>query len=361
MTDAYDIPADAYALVGGKPLAIFLAETSRTAVAKVGRHDLFEDVHHELWAFALSRPDLTDRETIRAHHRVTGAKVDDPEQNYSAAKVLKLEGQQIAQRMASEGIERRTEERYAGKDVARLLKPWSGIPADVQQALTSDRLPSQWREALERRYRDGESAKAVGEKTLQRARDRVAEVLNSGVTTEAHWGPQRRSDVAPRIDAETEDFVDAFLMGDEPSEGAFAASDGLGTSYNAEAATGLYEGSQGSTGALTVTSTDEQVTAYLCGPSPMSARTAAERLAWLRRYYDLEPDLYIYGITGRFTTPALEFLVTELPEEERHALWVRYCPEVDGKTKRGLEYEGIYVLNKLRMSMGQQVGKGMAK
>lgn len=351
-----------YAYVGGKPLAQFLTETSRTAVAKLNRPDLFEDVYQELWVFALSRPDLTDRQTIRNHHQTNAIfdpwyRVDDPEVNYSAAKVLKLEGQRIAQQMMGEGIERPTEDRYTSKDVGKLLKDWGSLPVAVRLALESDRMPEQYRAALERRYRDGEPAKVVGEKNLQRARDRLVEILNSGgssgqdaapeVVSQEGWGPQLR-----------EANFKAAKYTEEASE---SDSEPLGYGGTSEPSTSLYGALSGTYGGICADSTDNEILAYVCAPSGMRKRPAVEQRAWLSKYFDIEPDLFIWGVTGRISDPTLAYLIDQMTPGMRHALWTRYSPEAEPKDKRNHHDEALIVLRVLREVMGVGEGRGMAK
>lgn len=356
-----------YALVGGKPLDTFISETSWKAAEKVDRIDLFEDVRQELWCIALSRPDLVDRDHIRAYHEARAANepgyaVDDFEVNYSAAKALKLEAQQVARTMAGEGVEQSTEDIWTSKDVARVLKTWDLLPGAVSLALESDRMPEQWRCALERRYRDGESAAAVGKMTLTRARDRLVDILNSGVSCGEGASPEEISrEIWGGPSLRPTGFKTTAITWDSesPCEPLEDPDDSGPTHQHSPAAYGAL--SDVSDDILKTPgefrkATDDQIIGDLLGVT--EEHVSPEIREFFKRCYDVELDLWIWAHTGRYTNAAIEFAVYNLTAEEKHALFVRYNQFRDGKRKRDNFEPGVAALNAVRRSLCIEAGKG---
>ncbi|MEV2240572.1 hypothetical protein [Micromonospora sp. NPDC049891] len=380
-----------FSYVAGKRLDIFLKQTARRAAneAKLASpKDDAEDIYSELLLWAISsRPDLIDRATIRMHHQANAIHdpwytVDDWEVNYSAAKVFALEANKVARALKSGELETRrfkTEDQiqslWTGKAVGNALKDWDNLPEVVVEALASDRLSEAYRDALTRHYRDGQRASAVGRNNLQRGRDKLVEILNSGNAPGEHadpedhaaygWGPQLRpAGFRQRRypDQEQSDYLAGVYANGNRSESLSAALESLevyeDTPGDSEWLSGALSGFRGS---ATANSTDDEITADVLAARPMREAKPKSRMEWLAKRYDIELDLYIWGITGRFTNPMLEEKMGELTEEEREALRVRYCPEVDPKVKREGFDDSIKALKKIRDLMGVQAGTGAVK
>ncbi|MGC5330982.1 hypothetical protein [Micromonospora sp. DT62] len=349
-----------FAHVAGKRLDIFLKQTAKRAAAEYGlaspKEDA-DDIFAELlsWAYA-SRPDLIDRATIRENHEKRIA--EDPSYKtpedfgvcYFAAKVLSLKANEIAQAMKTSDRRFESEEDvqalWTSKAVGAALKGWN-LPETLKKALDSSRLPESWKQALERHYRDGVPASVVGKMTLTRARNRVVEILNSGNALGkdadpeevaqgygGHWGPQKRPEAFKRAGG---------------NWGAPEASYSLSGPLKA------------SSGALAPDSTDTEILRYVCAPSGMRGKPAAQQREWLRKYFDLDLELFTWALTGRVSDPFLAGFLDQMTRGMRYALWTRYSPEADSKDKRNLHEEAIVILKALRGALGIAEGKGMAK